>query len=230
MKTSKIIFISLLSTITLLILAAAIAIRISGYQNGGKRSDFKMSKQSLPSFKVLRLNNCMNITLIRKDSTFLEVTCFKDSIPPIVNYTLRGDTLMLSDFEKSAHQNVSVKICATDSLKKIQLFNTTLRTERLGMGKLVFELDQSNLDLNQDHLLKLPISAIELVANHHSQINASEFSVDSLTLQLRNSEAYLDLFVKNIHGTLSDSSVIRVRQPQEISLRKDATSNINVFE
>ncbi len=230
MKTSKIIFISLLSTITLLILAAAIIIRISGHKNGGSRSDFKMSKQTLPSFKVLRINNSMNITLIRKDSSYLEVTCLKDSILPNLKYILLGDTLMVSDFENSDHQNTSVKIFATDSLKKIQLFNTTLSTERLGMGKLVFELDQSNLDLNQDLLMKLPISAIELVANHHSQIKASEFSIDSLTLQLRDSQAYLDLLVKNIRGTLSDSSVIRVRQPQEISLRKDATSTINVFD
>lgn len=230
MKTSKIIFISLLSAITLLILAAAIDIRISGRQNGGSQNDFKTSKQALQHFSVLRVNNSMNITLVRKDSSYLEVTCLKDSIVPKVNYTFRGDTLLVNDFEKPAHRNGSITICATDSLRKILLKNSTMSADRLGMGKLAFELDQSNLFLNQDLKLKNQIRALDLIAINHSEINSNGFSVDSLTLKLSYSKANLDLFVKNISGTLSDNSAIYSRQPQEISLKKDASSKINVYE
>ncbi len=230
MKTSKIIFISLLSTITLLILAAAIDIKISGHLNAGNGSDFKMSRQTLPDFKVLLVNNSVNITLVRKDSSFLEVTSLKDSIVPKVNYTFRGDTLLVSDFEKPVHRSSSLTIFATDSLQKIQLTNSMVSTERLGIGKLVFDLDHSYLFLNQHLRLRYPFGAIDLTAKNHSEISSSEFSLDSLTIQLRNSEANFDFFVKNIRGSLSDSSTIRARQPQEISLKKDASSKINVYE
>jgi len=230
MKTSKIIFISLLSTITLLILAAAIDLKISGHQREGSGYDFKRSRQSLPAFRVLRVNNSLNITLVRKDSSYLEVASFKDSIVPKVNFALRGDTLVVSDFEKTVHRNVSITICANDSLRKIQLTNSKVGTDRLGMGKLRFELDHSDLFLNQDLKLKNALLSFDIDAKNHSEIDSNEFSVDSLSLQLRNSKANLDLYVKKIYGTLSDSSVIYSRQPQEISLKKDASSKINVYE
>ena len=105
-----------------------------------------------------------------------------------------------------------------------------MSADRLGMGKLAFELDQSNLFLNQDLKLKNQIRALDLIAINHSEINSNGFSVDSLTLKLSYSKANLDLFVKNISGTLSDNSAIYSRQPQEISLKKDASSKINVYE
>ncbi len=228
MKTSKIIFISLLSTIALLILATLIDIRINSRRDDGKQSDFKVNKQIIPVFKALRVNNSMNITLVQNDSSYIEVTCLKDSIAPKVNYTIMGDTLMVSDFEKANHRNVSVTIHATDSLRSIQLKKSNINVERIGSGKLFFALDESELWLNQDTLVKSSFPVLEIVAKNHSRINSSEFRIDSLGLELQNSEANLELKANKISGMLSDSSKIYVRQPREISLKKDETSKINV--
>jgi len=228
MKTSKIIFISLLSTIAIMILATSIDIRIHGRRNNGKQSDFKVNKQILPVFKSLRVYNSMNVTLVQNDSSYLEVFCRKDSIATKVNYKIIGDTLTVSDFEKTNYRNVSVTIHATDSLHRIQLKNSNISIDRIGRGKLFFALDHSELWLNQDTLVKSFFPVLEIVAANHSRINSSDFRIDSIGLNLQNSEANLEMKAGKISGTLSDSSKIYVRQPEEISLKKDATSRINV--
>lgn len=228
MKTSKIIFIALLGTIALLILATLIDFRVNGRRNSELAADFKVEKQIVSSFSVLYVNNSRNITLVQNDSSYIEVTYLKDSIAPKVNYTMKGDTLIVSDFEKLIHRNISVRIFSTDSLKHILLKNSDINVERLGMGRLSLDMDQSSLRLNQDTLVKTSFQALDIVARNHSQINSSEFRIDSLGLVLQNSEANLEMKAKNISGILSDSSRIYVRQPEEISLKKDATSRINV--
>ncbi len=228
MKTSKIIFISLLGTIAVLILAAMIDVRIHGRRNNGGPSDFKVNKQIVPSFKVLSLYNSMNVTLVRNDSSFIEITSLKDSIAPNLNFKIKEDTLFVSDFEKPIHRNMSIIIHATDSLQSIRLKNSDINVGRLGRGGLSFDLDQSELSLNQDTLVKSSFRALAIVAKNHSRINSSEFRIDSLGLVLQNSEANLEIKALKISGTLSDSSRIYVRQPEEISLKKDGTSKINV--
>jgi len=230
MKTSKIIFISLLSTIAVLILATVIDIRIHGRRDDGKQSDFKVNKQMLPVFKALKVHNSMNITLVQNDSSYIEVTSLKDSIAPKVNYAIKGDTLTVNDFEKTNHRNVSVTINATDSLRSIQLKKSNIRVERIGSGKLFFALDESELWLNQDTIAKSSFTVLDIVAKNHSRINSSEFRIDSLGLVLQNSEANLEMKANKISGMLSDSSKIYVRQPREISLKKDETSKIIVSD
>ena len=182
----------------------------------------------VPFFKVLCVYNSMNVTLVQNDSSFLEVTCPKDSIARKVNYRIIGDTLTVSDFEKTNYRNVSITIHASDSLRSIQLKKSHISIERIGFKKLFFALDESVLWLNQVALEKSSSSSLDIVARNHSRINSSDFKIDSIGLNLQNSEANLEMKAGKISGTLSDSSKIYVRQPAEISLKKDATSRINV--
>jgi hypothetical protein len=228
MKTSKSIFISLLGTFALLILAAAIDLRITGRKNGNLSDEFRSTRIAVSSFKVLIVHNSMNISVVKKDSSFAEVIFLKDSVAPKVNFTSRGDTLLVSDFEKSSHRNVSVTIHANDSLRLIRLNNSNVEVDRVGTGSLSFELDQSSLSLNQDTLLKVPSKSIYIVARNHSEINSNDFGVELLDLVLANSEANLQIKAKKMTGSLTDNSRIFARQPEEIALKKDLSSKINV--
>ncbi|MCX6238136.1 MAG: hypothetical protein NTY07_11380 [Bacteroidia bacterium] len=228
MKTSKIIFISLLGTIAFLILATLTDIRIRGRRNSDIKNDFKVNRQLMPSFKVLCVNNSRNITFIQKDSSFIEVTYLKDSITPKLNFKIKEDTLMVSDFEKLIHRNVSVTIHATDSLKRILLKNSDIRIEHVGSGKLSLNLDHSSVWMDQDKGGNYFLPILDVVAKNHSDFHTGDFKVDSLGIVLFNSKADLRIISKKISGTLSDSSKIYARQPEEISLKKDKTSKINV--
>lgn len=228
MKTSKIIFISLLSTIALIILAALADLRISGHRNNGSQADFKINKHVVQPFKVLSINNSRNVTIVQNDSTFIEVTYLKDSVVPDIHYTISEDTLILSDFEKQNHRNVSIRINTTDSLVRMSLKNTDISMANFRAGKIYVEMDKSSIWLDQEKGEQTAYQTLEIVAKNHSRINSNEFKVDTLGIVLQKSEANLEIMAGKINGNLSDSSKIYVRQPEEISLKKDATSRINV--
>jgi hypothetical protein len=170
----------------------------------------------------------MNITLLQKDSSFIEVIFLKDSLTPKVNFITRGDTLLVNNFEKSVHRNVSVILHATDSLRMIRLKNSNIEVDRLGSQGLSFELDNSSLTLNQNTMLKIPCRSIAIYARNHSEINSADFGVELLDLLLANSKANLQLKARKISGSLTDNSMIIVRQPEEIALKKDLSSKVNV--
>jgi len=222
MKTSKIIFIALLGSIAVLILAALVNIRLNGRKNNNFQYEFSVIKRRIPTYKVLCVNNSMNITLVHNDSSFIEVTYLKDSIVPDKNVVIREDTLFITDFEKLIHRNVSVRIFATDSLKKIELQHS-----QISLGKSALKSDQSSTWFSRDTTLS-SFKALDIVAKNHSNVNSGIFRIDSLGIVLQHSVANLTAKVRRINGTLSDSSKIYVRQPLEISLKRDSTSKINV--
>ncbi len=228
MKTSKLIFISLVGTIALLILAAMLDLRINGRKFSDINSDFKVKKQSLKLFKTLYITNSMNVTLVKNDSSFLEITSMKDSISPKVNFSINDDTLKISDFEKLSHSNASIRIHTANSLKRIQLENSSLNLENFSTKELSFNIDHSELWFNEGEPHQSKIDFLEISAKHSSNINGGQFNVDSMRITLQHSEVAVEILAKKLYGTLSDSSIIHTRQPMEIWLKKDATSKVNI--
>ena len=228
MKTSKIIFLILIGTIAGIILVALIDLRLNGRKDGDISADFRVKKLPLKLFKVLYITNSMNVTLVKNDSSFIEVTSLKDSIAPKVNSTINQDTLRISDFEKVTHQNASIRIYTGDSLCNINLINTNLNIEHFTIKKLAMNLDQSSVWFNQDEGVKSRINILNISAKNHSEVNANRFTVDSMGISLQHSEANLEFTSKKLTGLLSDSSRIQARQPEEIWLKKDATSKVNI--
>ena len=228
MKTSKIIIITLLGTIALLIVVPLINMRLNGHRINELSSDFMSKRDALQAFKVITINNSRNVLLVQNDSAFLEVTYLKDSIAPRVNYTIEADTLKLSDFGKSIPRNVSVKIKVTNSLTRIQLKNSDLSMEKFRTGKLSLNLDRSSVSMgwNESSLQTCPF--LDIVAINGSHFKSGNFKIDSLGIVLQNSNAEIRNVAKKISGSLTDRSKINTRQPIEITLKRDATSKINV--
>ena len=227
MKTSKLIFISLVGTIALLILAAMLDMRINGRKESDINSDFNVKKQSLKLFKTLYITNSMNVTLVKNDSSFIEITSLKDSFSPKVNFSINDDTLKISDFEKLSHSNASIRIHATNSLRHVLLKNSSLNLESFSTEELSLIIDKSNVFLMESEPHKSRIHFLEILANNHSNVYGSQY-VDSMGIALQHSEISLNGITLKLGGTLSDSSRIQARQPQEIWLKKDGTSKINI--
>ena len=229
MKTSKIIFISLLGAVALLILAAFIDLKINGHKSNTYPADvFKVNKTNIPAFKILCLSNCGDIELISKDSSSIEMICKKDSLLPHLNYAIKGDTLYMYDTKKSNYKTTSYKVCFTNSLSCIVLKNSDISLNNMLSGNLSLKLDESSINMNTSSTEKPSLASIDIIARNHSSFTTGEFKVDSMSLVLVNSEANLEIIAKKIHGILSDSSSISARQPEEISMKKDSSSKISV--
>jgi len=222
MKTSKIIFISLLSFMALFILAAFIDVRINGRKTGQILDQVEVSRQPIPSFNVLRVESSY-LNIIQNDSSFIEITILKDSVAPIVNYTLKEDTLIITD-TKYQHW---ISVNTSNSLVSIIAKNSNISFQHFTGSHMSLELDSSNIDLVNE---LSSFRTLGIVAKNHSDVSTGSYRVDSLQIDLQSSNANIQIIAKRINGTLSDSSYMYARQPDELWLKKDSTSNINVSD
>jgi hypothetical protein len=224
MKTSKIIFISLLGTIALFILAATIDFRITGKKIGLVPSNTKVNKVTTLPYKVLSLENS-DIRLLQNDTLLIETTSLKDSVAPQVIYSIRNDTLFIKGTRSLQSGRVAVRIHADNSVKGIVLKNSDLTMEHFKSGTLSINLDRSYMWMNED---KSSFNNLQIRAKNHSNIESAGINVDSLGINLEHSEANIGFIAQRISGCLSDSSRLYARQAGEIALKKDSSSNINL--
>lgn len=241
MKTSKIIFITLLATIALYILVAMIDVRINGQKYSEFNNRLKVNNIDLPSFSVIYLNNCKNITLIKRDSSnerniklfkinnsHIEVSVKEDSTAPHINYSIKEDTLRIMDFQKPASSFIFVKVYIGNELKTIQLKNSDIRIYNSNSEILSLVLDKSKVYFSSASDSKSSIGLLNIISKNQSSVTANSVNVDSVGIVLQNSAVTLSVSAKMLSGTLSDSSKLVARQPLEISLKRDATSKITI--
>lgn len=230
MKTSKIIFIILLSSISIFILAAFLDIRINGVKVGTiKGPEVSLQKHYIPAFKVLYLSNSINVVIIKDDSSYIEVASPKGS-PYKLNYKINNDTLRLSDVKIQIKENgyLSLKVSFADSLKCVISENSRFVIERMSTSVMTLKMDGSSVRFSEFQGGVSSFRALHIIAKNHSTINCMEVNVDSLRINLQNSAAYLSISAKTINGTLADGSKLVTRQPGEIYMKRDSTSTITL--
>jgi hypothetical protein len=229
MKTSKIIFICLIGAFALLILVAAIDVRIIKSRHNLNSASLKVNRQLLPVFKVLVINGS-DLNLTHADSSYFKITCHKDSLMRQLNYTIKGDTLTISDINRLHRRNnyPSIELTTSDSLKSIICKNSGLTFTNYNWMKMNFNIDKSYLWLNRDKKFRSSLTSLNILATNHSNINSDKFKIENISLNLLKSEASLEIFADRITGALSDSSRIDVRYAGEISLKSDSTSTLNI--
>jgi hypothetical protein len=197
--------------------------------NYHKLRDTKVNKHAISSFKILYIKNS-NIDLIRNDSSRIEITCIKDSLTPMINYSMKGDTLIVSDIRKSQNNNnnLSIKIFSTDSLKYIIMNNSDINMNNFNSERINLNMDNSNIWFNQDNKTLSLIQSMDILARNHSSINSNKFKIGNIEINLQKSDANLEVISNKINGTLSDSSSVSIDLAGEISLKTDSTSKVNV--
>lgn len=228
MKTSKIIFIVMLSIIALLMMAVALDLRISGIKtNNPFQVNFSVIKKTIPSFKVLCINDNERIELIQSDSSFIEVFFMKDLVAPDLKYSLEGDTLKFSD-QIPKKNIIYIKIHTLEHLSRIIAKNSTMNLTHFNQANLSLDLDHSRLEIYQIKDKKRTFQLLNITAKNNSNIHASNIGIDTLKIDLQKSDAMIMCNLANICGNLSDFSKITLLQANQISLKKDDSSSIQI--
>ncbi len=229
MKTSKIIFVALLSSIALIILAVVVDIRLSGVKgNNFQNLNYKLIKKTVPAFRVLSLNDRGNVELIQGDSTYLELQYRKDSVAPELNFHLNGDTLFINGQKKKSDNDQIIWIHTTGDLKKIVSRNSRLNFGNFNTPGLTIDLDDCILNIHQGENNKISFQNLEIDAKNHSNIYTGDISVDSLKVNLKKSDARFMIQLQKVSGNVTDSSSVSLSQVEDISLKKDKSSEIHV--
>ena len=230
MKTSKIIFIALLSTIALVTLAALIDLRLNGKRFVDRQKDFKVSKLKIPSIRVLCINENSSIEMFQSDSVYFDLTVMKDSIVPELKYAISGDTLKIMDQMTKIGSGAWVSIHVNDQLNQIILKNSHANLINFNISTLSIDLDQSSINVNQVIVKKTAFQRLNILAKNNSRFEADDINIDSLQVELQHSEVNLWSTVNNLNGSIADSSRLRVRQPKAITLKRDLSSNVEINE
>jgi hypothetical protein len=230
MKTSKIIFVALLSTIALFMLAVAADIRITGVKGSSfQNNNYRLIKKTVPAFRVLSLNDRGHVELIKSDSTYLELRYMKDSVAPELNFHLTGDTLSITGQKKKSENDLMFRIHTTGELKKIISINTRLNFGNFNATGLTIDLDDCNLNIDQGENNNTSFQNLEINAKNHSNIYTGDIRVDSLKVNLQKSDARFMIQLQKISGSVTDSSSVSLSQVEDISLKKDKSSEIHVY-
>jgi hypothetical protein len=197
--------------------------------NYHRLKDTRVNKQTIPSFKILNIKDS-NIDLVRGDSSLIEITSMKDSLTPMINYSVKGDTLMVSDTRhtQNKNNNLSIRIFSTDSLKCIIMNNSDMNINNYNSARINLNMDNSNIWFNQDNKTMSLIQSLDILAKNHSSINSNKFKIGNIEINLQKSDANLEVISNKINGTLSDSSSVSIDLAGKITLKTDSTSKVNV--
>jgi hypothetical protein len=158
----------------------------------------------------------------------------KDTISPVVNYSIHKDTLKIADFSSPRGNKIflDVKVNYTEFLKSVQLKNSSVLLESLNSRKMSIEMDSSSVIANGKSK-ESDLQVLDVLGKNKSnfQIRTGKFKIDSLNIVLQNSSAYLWSKGNRLKCDISNKSNIRVtEQPLEIVMKKDSTSLFSVRE
>ncbi|HYW95421.1 MAG TPA: hypothetical protein VE870_07540 [Bacteroidales bacterium] len=224
MKTSKIIFISLLGTISAFIVAGAIDVRLNGQSS--RIIENKNSHITLPLFSNIIIENSGNLNVIQSDSAYLEVNWQKDAEERDIDHILSGDTLIIIGISKSVEGLLYANLYVSGPINSIILRNSQIVINRINSSVLSIRMNGSKAWLNDKPNGELLYNRLDIRATGESYINTGDFSADSVNVTLQNSMANLNIIAGRLNGVLSEGSTMTSRQADDIQLKKDSTSKI----
>ena len=223
MKTSKIIFISLLVTIALFILAAFADLRLNGKKHLDS-TELESQNTAIPEFRVLIIKNSGLLSISQNSNSSLELKMRPGVIPPEINYSITHDTLTISDFQQRYNgEALFFNVHATDLLYTVIAENSNITVRSSENCDLSIDADSSKVFISHNTTRKSDDDLI-IHARNNSKISTSTFRIDSLGVFVERSEASLSIQSNVLHGSASGSSFISTRQPLGISFKSDTTS------
>jgi hypothetical protein len=223
MKTSKIIFISLLVTIALFILAAFADLKLNGKKHIDT-TDLESHNMAIPEFRVLKIKNSAILHISTGSNPSLELKMRPGVIPPVINYSINHDTLTISDFQQRYNgEALFFNVHATDLLYIVIAENSNITIRSSENCDLSIDADSSKVYISHNTTRKSDDDLI-IHARNNSKISTSTFRIDSLGVFVERSEASLSIQSNVLHGSASSGSFISTRQPLEISFMCDSIS------
>jgi len=229
MKTSKIIFITLLSSIAIIILVVMISLRLNGQRWSEYDNKLKVNKKPLQTFSVLCIDNSDKLTVTGSETSYIEVSTPEKDATPVVDYTTKGDTLMLTGIHNAPNSPVFVKIYISKEVKKIKLENSDIMIGQYNSDNLSLNLASSKAYFLINKVNSTRIGTLQISARNISSVTLNSMIIDTLGVVLQNSTVTMAVSANTVSGTLSDRSKLFINQPGEISLKRDPTSRIFMY-
>ena len=242
MKTSNIIIVSLISGLLLIILTAALDVRLNGVHRSIAKMPFSVEKSTtFQSINHIVIND-ISVTIEQKDRNKVsvnytvpegseegaEVEEYRqkgNTIQP-PELKISGDTLFIDkDIMRGQEKNKHVTVTIAEYLQSVTS-NQAHLTIRGGLAKTI-DVAGENLFISGSKI-EGQFSQINLNANNAS-VNIIT-PLDTLSLQLENSNAHIRNPVDLLQGEIRENSKLHTREARyHMNVVKDPKSKLNVY-
>jgi len=226
MKLSNKILLAFFGFLFLYLTAAFTEIRLTGTPNMVNENNSKAEVVDLPGIHYIVVNDLgRNVTIVQSDRFKVEVRSISGNLLKDLKYEITGDTLKLLSFKPEDDEAYKVTVLVPkDGLKGIGVKATLA---------IVSGLEQAQLHLTQNDariwMSNSKISNMEMSLANGSYINISQTEIDSLSVRANGSEATINSQVGLVEGSLTNGSFLRLSGFHEIQIRKDESSNLNMY-
>lgn len=164
-----------------------------------------------------------SVTIVGSDTARLEIHSSSGNLLQKLKYNVSGDTLILKqlDVEKDPRVRISVYM-PKDSLKGLMISNARVDIKNL---------EQKVLSVSQIHGTismydKSKVGTLNLEASNEAYFNLVDTFLDTLSVQLENSEVIIDSPASVLEGSMKNSSYLQIIGPDEIRFKKDESSRL----
>jgi hypothetical protein len=227
MKTSNIIVVSMIASITLLITTGMMEFRIRGVRRGSVAHEPRGMKQtSIPAFHFVVIQNCRNVSLEASDGFSIGMM---PDLPDSVARPLcevQNDTLYIKGIPDSERGDLINVNAPAQQIKLIRAVNTQITVNNLSLDQFVIRLDRSRVSIDtQQAINKLVVEGVNESRVDFFQTTA----INTLDLNLDHTEIYTSGAMGKLTGSLKNQSRVQLNDANELSVTKDNTSRVQVW-
>lgn len=226
MKLSNKILLGFFGFVFLYMTAAFAELRFMGIPNVINKTNSVAETVDISGIRYLILNDCSReINVVPAERPHLEVLSFSGNVLKTLKYEIAGDTLTIAGLESQDSRNIQFTVFVPNSsLKAIHVKSSTLIIEGLKQDAL-----QITGDAGRVWMSGVNIAKIGLDITNKSLLDISKATLDTMEAKITESQLIVSSPVGSLKGTVENHSLVRLNEVEEIQLKKDLNSDLNIF-
>ncbi|MDA0194287.1 MAG: hypothetical protein O2887_04105 [Bacteroidetes bacterium] len=224
MKTSNIILVAFIGSISIYLLAAMTEVRLVAKQ-GRSFLEYDDHITDFQNIRYLKANNVQfNVSFSNESSLNLKIE--KSMSVPKLDYHLEGDTLVIDNLERQEGVEWMLNLTfVSNEFRGIDCVSCHLILDGGSTDTLILNLKKSNFL----KFSKVPshFGMLKLKATDDSKTNLYFVGIEALDLYLDNSWTDIHAPVNLLTGSLAERSKLDIDEVLDFNIKKDASSMLN---
>jgi hypothetical protein len=226
MKFSNKILLGFLGLIFLYLTAAFAELRMTGIPNIYDDKNSTAERVDFSAVRYLVVSNVdKQIHVTGSDRSAIEVRSLSGDFLSKVKYKVTGDTLTISGIESEATERVKISVIIPKTgLRGIAVNGSVL---------IVNGLEPESLSISQRAgsvwMSDCRVGKIELDIDH-GYTDISRTTLDTLAATIERSQVNVFCSVSLVQGSIRNGAFLRVNNADEIQLKKDDSSRLNLLQ
>lgn len=227
MKLSNKILIGFFGFIFLYLTAAFAELRLTGIPNIINDKNSVAETVDLPGVAHVILNGIDDhVSIIGSDEPRLEVRSLAGGALKNLKYSLSGDTLTLSGIEVENNQTIRIQVF----VPKTSFKGITANTSAVGVKGLHQPFLRISQNSGRISMSDCEIAKIKIDASNRSFLHINTTAIDTLSAKIEGSEVLISSPVTLVQGSMTNKSFLRMGEIQEIQMKKDKDSRLNMYQ